>query len=294
MKIKISKQQRIFDVFNVLLMLALSIVMIYPIWHVVCAAMSESGKLMAHTGILLTPKGLNFEAYKAVFNNPMIVKGYINTIVVVVSGVLLNIVLTAIAAYCLSQKNVMWSKLVMKCIVITMYFSGGLIPTYLLVSRTLGLNNSFLALILPTAISTYNLIIMRTSFEQIPDSLIESARLDGAAHLQVLFKIVIPLSKSIIAVMTLYYAVAHWNSWFPASIYIKEREKFPLQLILREILIQNDTYSMAQDMSASDQYAIGENIKYAIIVVATIPILLIYPFLQKYFTKGVLIGAVKG
>ena len=282
MKIKISKQQRIFDVFNVLLMLALSIVMIYPIWHVVCAAMSESGKLMAHTGILLTPKGLNFEAYKAVFNNPMIVKGYINTIVVVVSGVLLNIVLTAIAAYCLSQKNVMWSKLVMKCIVITMYFSGGLIPTYLLVSRTLGLNNSFLAL------------IMRTSFEQIPDSLIESARLDGAAHLQVLFKIVIPLSKSIIAVMTLYYAVAHWNSWFPASIYIKEREKFPLQLILREILIQNDTYSMAQDMSASDQYAIGENIKYAIIVVATIPILLIYPFLQKYFTKGVLIGAVKG
>ncbi len=294
MKIKVSKAQRIFDICNILFMLILSVIMIYPIWYVLCASFSESSRLVAHEGLLIFPDGASIAAYQGVFRNPMILRGYANTLIVVISGVVLNVVITSIAAYCLSQPNVLWSKLIMKLIIITMYFSGGLIPTYLLISRTLHLNNSYLALILPTAISTYNFIIMRTSFSQLPISLIESAKLDGASHMKILFKIVIPLSKAIIAVMTLYYAVGHWNSWFPASIYIKEREKFPLQLILREILIQNDTYSMSQDMAASDQYAIGENIKYAIIVVATIPILCIYPFLQRYFTKGVMIGAVKG
>lgn len=294
MKIKVSTSQHIFNVCNIIFMLIVSVIMIYPLWYVLCASFSESSRLVAHEGFLLVPDGASTAAYQAVFKNPMIVKGYVNTLIVVISGVALNIVITSIAAYCLSQQNLLWSKLLMKIIILTMYFSGGLIPMYLLVSRTMHLNNSYLALILPTAISTYNLIIMRTSFLQLPVSLIESAKLDGATHMQILYKIVIPLSKSIIAVITLYYAVGHWNSWFPASIYIKDREKFPLQLILREILIQNDTYSMAQDMSASDQYAIGENIKYAIIVVATIPILCIYPFLQRYFTKGVMIGAVKG
>lgn len=294
MKIKVSRPQRIFNVCNVIFMLVVSVIMIYPIWYVLCASFSESSRLVAHEGLLLVPDGASAAAYKAVFKNPIIVKGYINTLIVVISGVALNMVITSITAYCLSRQNLLWSKLIMKFIIITMYFSGGLVPMYLLVSRTLHLNNSYLALILPTAISTYNLIIMRTSFSQLPVSLIESAKLDGATHVQILYKIVIPLSKSIIAVITLYYAVSHWNSWFPASIYIKEREKFPLQLILREILIQNDTYSMSQGMGASDQYAIGENIKYAIIIVATIPILCIYPFLQRYFTKGVMIGAVKG
>ena len=150
-----------------------------------------------------------------------------------------------------------------------------------------------MALIIPTAINTYNLIIMRTSFSSIPESLIESARLDGANNLQILWKIVIPVSKAIVAVMVLYYAVSHWNSWFNASIYLKDRSKFPLQLVLREILIQNNTSAMS-DALAADQYAIGESIKYAVIVVATVPILLVYPYLQKYFTKGVMIGAVKG
>lgn len=294
MNIKLSKSQQIFNICNVVFMLILTVIMIYPIWYVICASFSLSEQLIAHTGLLLTPQGFSLAAYIGVFNNAMIIKGYANTIFIVVIGTLVNIVMTSIAAYCLSQKNVFWSGLVMRLITITMFVSGGLIPMYLLITRTLHLNNSYLALILPTAITTYNLIIMRTSFTQVPDSLLESARLDGASHLQVLFKIVIPLSKSILAVMVLYYAVAHWNSWFPASIYIKERSKFPLQLILREILIQNDTYSMSQDATATDQYSIGESIKYAIIVVATIPILCVYPFLQRYFTKGVLIGAVKG
>lgn len=294
MKIKISVSQRIFDVFNVILMLLLSIIMLYPIWHVACASLSESDMLMAHVGVLLKPLGLSFNAYKGVFENPMIVKGYTNTLIVVLGGVFINIVLTSIGAYCLSRRNLYWGKLIMKLITITMFFSGGLIPSYLLVTRTLGMNNSLWALVLPSAINTYNLIIMRTSFSQIPESLIESARLDGASHVQVLVRVVLPLSMSIIAVMILYYSVAHWNSWFPASIYLKSRSKYPLQLILREILIQNDTLSMSKDAMAADQYSIGESIKYAIIIVATLPVLAVYPFLQRYFVKGVMIGAVKG
>lgn len=200
-----------------------------------------------------------------------------------------------VAAYALSRKNIFWSAYIMIFIIITMYFSGGLIPTYLLVSQTLHLGNTYAALILPTAINTYNLIIMRTSFSSIPTSIEESAKLDGAGHWTILFRIVFPLSMPIIAVMILYYAVGHWNSWFPASIYIRERSKFPLQLILREILINNDTASMTMGESgASDQLSISESVKYAVIVFATVPILCVYPFLQKYFVKGVMVGAVKG
>ena len=294
MKIKISKAQKIFNAFNIILMLILSVVMIYPMWHVLCASFSISDKFVSHLGPVFKPIGWSVAAYEGVFSNPMIVRSYINTIIIVVSGVIINIVLTSMLAYGLSQKNVFWSKTIMKVITITMFISGGLIPKYLLITRTLGMKNTYLALILPLAIDTYYLIIMRTSFSQVPESLVESARLDGASHMRVLFQIVLPLSKSIIAVMILYYAVGHWNSWFNASIYIKDRTKFPLQLILREILIQNDTSSMSQDAIFEDQYSIGETIKYATIVVATVPILCVYPFLQKYFTKGVLLGAVKG
>lgn len=295
MKIQISKAQRIFDTCNIILMLVLAVVMVYPIWYVICASFSISDRLLSHGGMLLIPDGFTFASYKAVFSHPQILKSYMNTIIIVVSGVVINIIMTSMMAYSLSQKNVFWSGIVMRLVTVSMFISGGLIPTYLLVSRTLHMNNSFLALILPGAISTYNLIIMRTSFQAIPDSLIESARLDGASHLRVLVRIVVPLSKAIIAVMVLYYAVGHWNSWFNASIYIQnDRDKYPLQLVLREILLQNDTSSMSQDSMLADQYSIGETIKYATIVVATIPILCVYPFLQKYFTKGVMIGAVKG
>jgi putative aldouronate transport system permease protein len=178
-------------------------------------------------------------------------------------------------------------------IVVTMYFNGGLIPFYLTV-KALHLDNSYLALIFPVAINTFNLIIMRTSFASIPDSLEESARIDGASHFNILFRIIIPLSKATIAVMILYYSVGHWNSWFNAMIFIRKRELFPLQLILREILIQNDTSNMSIGVDAMDRESVAESIKYAIIIVATLPILTIYPFLQKYFVKGVMIGAVKG
>ena len=172
-----------------------------------------------------------------------------------------------------------------------MFFSGGMIPFYFAV-KNLGLDGSLWALIFPSAINTFNLIIMRVSFASIPDSLEESARMDGAGHLTMLFRIVLPVSKATLAVICLYYAVSHWNAWFHAMLFLNDREKYPLQLILREILIQNDTSSMVTE--SAEQGYIGETIKYAVIVIATVPILCIYPFLQKYFAKGVMIGAVKG
>lgn len=294
MKIKVSLSQRIFDVFNVVFMLCLTVIMVYPIWYILCASFSDNNRLMAHMGVMMLPKGYSLNAYKSVASNPMILSGYKNTLFILLCGVFLNIIMTSIAAYCLSRKNVYWSGLIMKFITVTMFFSGGLIPTYLLVSKTLHMNDSLLALIVPSAINTYYFIIMRTSFAQMPESLIESARLDGAGHVQVMAKIVMPLSMPIIAVMILYYAVDHWNSWFFASIILSTRSKMPLQLVLREILIQNDTSSMMLGAGYADQYSIGETIKYAVIIVATVPILIIYPFLQRYFVKGVMIGAVKG
>lgn len=293
MKIRASVSHSIFSITNIVFLLLLSVVMVYPVWYVICASFSTSNGLMAHMGVLLMPVGLSFEAYSGVFKNPMVAKGYINTLIIVSGGVGINMILTCLGAYCLSRKNLYWGNTIMKLITVTMFFSGGLIPSYLLVTRTLGLNDSFWALMLPSAINTYYLIIMRTAFKQIPGSLIESAKLDGATHRQILTKVVLPLSTSIIAVLVLYYTVGHWNSWFPASIYLKSRSKFPLQLILREILIQNDTVSMSKSVIAADQYSVGETIKYAIIVVATVPILIVYPFLQRYFVKGIMIGAVK-
>lgn len=287
--------QRIFNVFNVMLMLLLVVIMFYPVWYVLVASFTNSDALISHRGILLWPKNFTVNAYKLMMKNPMIVRGYLNSIFLVVAGVALNIIFTSVAAYVLSRKNVFWNKFIMLMIIFTMYFSGGLIPKYLLISKTLHLSNTYWALLLPALINTYNLIIMRTSFAALPESLIESAKLDGAGHWRILVRIVVPLSMPVIAVMTLYYAVGIWNSWFEASIYIKERTLFPLQLILREILIDNDTTSMtAGSGDASDIMSIAESVKYAVIVFATVPILCVYPFLQKYFVKGIMIGSVKG
>lgn len=291
--LKESRAFKIFNLCNIVFMLAIAAVTLYPLLYVAFASFSDSHRLMAHEGLLLKPLGFNVGSYRMVFKNPMILRGYINTIIVVLLGVTVNIILSSVGAYFLSRKNVLWKNAVMIMIVVTMYFNGGLIPFYLTV-KALHLDNSYLALIFPVAINTFNLIIMRTSFASIPDSLEESARIDGASHFNILLRIIIPLSKATIAVMILYYSVGHWNSWFNAMIFIRKRELFPLQLILREILIQNDTSNMSIGVDAMDKETVAESIKYAIIIVATLPILTIYPFLQKYFVKGVMIGAVKG
>lgn len=216
-----------------------------------------------------------------------------NTIFIVVVGTAINVILTSLGAYFLSTKGPMFKKAISILIVVTMYFSGGIIPMYFNVMG-MGLGNSLFAVILPMAINTFNLIVMRSAFESISPVLKEAAYLDGAGDWYVLFKVVMPLSKATIAVMILYYGVDHWNEWFNASLYLDDRNLYPLQLILREILVQNDTSSMSQGVMMEDQFAISETIKYAVTVVATIPILCVYPFLQKYFEKGVMLGAVKG
>lgn len=300
---KESPGERVFDFFNVIFLVAVSIIAVYPLWHVLCTSLSNATEISMRNGMLIFPVargggfGVTLNAYKQMFTHPLIVPAYGNTIFIVVASTALNIVMTAICAYVLSREKYMMKKFFTVVVMFTMFFNGGMIPTYIVYTKVLGLNNSYLALILPGAISIYNMIIMRTNFESIPVTLNEAASLDGAGHMRMLFQIVLPLSKAIIAVMVLYYGVTHWNDWFQASIYLQDRKKFPLQLILKEILIQNDTNAMADSASAaaaSDMADIGETIKYATIVFATVPILCVYPFLQKYFTKGVMVGAVKG
>lgn len=292
MKIKQSIGSRIFDIVNVIFLGVVALVCLYPMLHVIFSAFSESNLLMKHEGILIKPLGFTLKSFEMVFKHPLIIKSYLNTFIAVGGSLVVNMLLTVFAAYALSRKNVKVSAMFMKFVIVTMYFSGGLVPLFLAV-KSYGLLNNYLALILPTAVNTFNLIIMRTSFMGIPDSMEESAKIDGANDFQVLFRIMIPLAMSSIAVIILYYTVQHWNAWFNAMIFLNERTMYPLQLVLREILIQNDTQSMTMEASV-DGESFAEAVKYAVIVVATLPILCLYPFLQKYFVKGVLVGAVKG
>ncbi len=284
--------EKLFDCSNMIIMMILMLATVYPFLHVVFASFSNSNLLMAHSGLLYGPLEFNVKAYEAVAKNPNILSGYMNTLTVVLFGTAINLVLTSLGAYALSRKNVMLGRPIMLAIVFTMFFHGGIIPMYLVVNNIMHLGNSLLALMLPVAISTWNLIIMRTSFEQVPEGLIESARIDGANEFVILIKIVVPVSLPVISVMILFYGVQHWNSWFNAMIFLRDRDLFPLQLILREIVIQNSLDDVTAGVD--DVGAIAESIKYAAIVVATLPILLIYPLLQKYFVKGVMIGAIKG
>lgn len=292
MKIKKSVGERVFTVLNCIFMLVFIFITVYPIWYVLVASFSDSNALIGNMSLLFKPVNFTLDAYKMMIKNPMILVGYKNTLIILVIAVTLNMFLTALGAYFMSRKNVMFKKPITLLIIFTMYFSGGLIPVYLNV-KSLGLLDTYAALILPVAINTFNLIIMRTAFASIPESLEESARLDGAGHFRLLFQIILPLSKATVAVILLYYAVEHWNSWFNAMIYLNDRNKFPLQLVLQEILIQNDTSSMTQMVSVGDSSSVGETVKYAVIIVSSLPIFCIYPFIQKYFEKGVMIGAVK-
>jgi len=285
--------ERAFNWANIAFMLALMFVMLYPLLHVIFASVSDSDRLMSHSGPLLRPYGFNLAAYDAVFANRIFASGYLNTLINVALTIVLNVGLTTLGAFALSRRDLLFGRPLMLLITFTMVFSGGLIPLYLLV-KGLGIANTRWALILPTAISAYNLIIMKTSFESIPESLFESARMDGANDFYVLGKIAIPVSLSVIAVMVLFYGVEQWNAWFPAFIYLKERELWPLQLVLREIVLANTLNDMLTSVEMSDKASIAESIKYATVVVATLPILFVYPFLQRFFVKGVMIGSIKG
>lgn len=290
---KITLSERIFKIVNAAILFLLVLIAIVPIWHVACSSVSSASELAKSGGLMVRPAGFSLSAYKRVLENQTIFSGYKNTLFIVIVGTTLNVIITGVAAFALSHRDAIWTKLVMKLIVFTMFFSGGMIPLYLTV-RSLSLLNTIWSMIIPVLINTFNLIIMKTSFEALPPSLEEAAKIDGANEFLVLFKVVMPLSMPTIATMILYYGVQHWNSWFQAMLFVRDRGLFPLQLILREILIENDNTNMMTDVISTEKEDVSESIKYASIMVATLPILCIYPFLQKYFVKGIMIGAVKG
>lgn len=293
-KIKSTNGYKIFTFFNTILMIILVLITVYPIYYCLVASFSDSAKLTLNAGkLLLVPlKPYNTEAYRRVFQHPLFLSGWRNTVIILIIGTLINMFMTIISGYPLAQKNMMLNRPISLFIIFTMYFSGGLIPNYLNV-RDFGMTNTLWSLIIPGAMSVYNLIIMRTAFASIPDSLIESAQLDGARHFTILYRVALPLVKPTLAVLVLYYAVGHWNSWFAASIYLQDTELFPLQLVMQRLL-DSANVDMLSGVDAADQANFVELIKYALIVVSTVPILLIYPFLQKYFVNGVMLGAVKG
>lgn len=291
-QIKESISSKAFDVLNVIILTVLSLACLYPVWYVVMASLSDSNLLMQNSGPLLLPAGFSWAAYVAVFKNPMILSGYINTIKILILSLICQLTMTSIGAYFFSRKQVMFKKPLMILVTVTMFISGGMIPFYQTL-QDLNLTDTHWGLIIPFMISTYNMIILRTSFESIPEALSEAARIDGAGHMKILFSIVLPLSKAMLAVMALYYGVGTWNGWFWGSTILSDRSMYPLQVVLREILMSNDTSSMTAGVSAGDVEAVGATIRYATIMVATIPILCVYPFLQRYFTNGVMVGAVK-
>jgi putative aldouronate transport system permease protein len=293
MKIKDSSGRKVFLAINAVLLGLIGFTCLVPMLHVLSCSISDPFTLARVRGFHLWPIApLSFEGYKAVFSYNSLLTGYANTLFYVGTSVVLNLMLTTVAAYVLSRKRFLPRNSVMLFIAFTMLFNGGLIPNYLLIVK-LGLIDNRLAVLLPSAFNAFNLVIMRTALAGIPDSLEESAMLDGANDMQILWHIIIPVSKATISVIALFVAVAVWNSWFTASIYLTDRTKWPLQLFLREILINNSQRSLDTGVKASAM-AQQTLVKYCIIIVATLPILSIYPFMQKYFVKGVMIGSIKG
>ena len=283
---------KVFTFFNTLFMLAIILVTAYPIWYVVVASFSDPGALYRHEGLLFLPlEPYTTQAYELVLKDQQILRGFGNTLFILVVGVCVNILFTTLGALFMSVKGPMLSSAFAFMVIFTMYFNGGLVPTYLNI-RDLGLLNSLWSLILPVAITTSNMIIMKSAFVSIPASLTESALLDGANYWQVLSKILIPLSKATIAVLVLYYGVGHWNSWFNASIYLRDVHKYPLQLVMQNIMAALQAGTGGVDLDSAAETA--QLMKYALIVVVSMPIMCVYPFVQKYFVKGVMIGAVKG
>ena len=299
MVIRETKRDRIFNFFNGLILTVVFLLCPYPLWFIIIASISNPDLINAGK-VWLIPQDVSLDGYKALFADDSVVRGYINTIIYTAGGTCVNLAVTLPAAYALSRKDFVGRNFFTKMFLFTMFFSGGLIPTFLTV-KGLGLYNNPLVMVILGATSMTNIIISRTFFQtNIPDELREAAEIDGCSNTRFFFSIVLPLSTAIIAVMALFFAVTHWNGYFTAMIYIREEEWKPLQIIMRDILMESefnaqmlqqggDTAGMLQQ-----ELRTAEQIKYALIVVSSIPVMMIYPFVQKHFVKGVTVGAVKG
>jgi len=281
------------DTLIYILLTSMIVVTIYPVLYILSTSISDS-VLVSQNKIVLLPRGINFGAYETVFMMKTIWNAFGVSVFVLFVGTAINVTLNICAAFPLSRQHFAFRKTFMMMIIITMFFSGGMIPTYLVVD-TLGLTDTIWALIIPTAISAFNVIIMRTFFETIPDSLEESVKIDGGTDFDVLINVFIPLSTPVIAVIALYYAVEQWNSFTAALIYIRKLALYPLQLVLRGLLLQNQSQAVASTAdNNSDLLGATRSVQYAIIIISILPMLIIYPFLQRYFVKGIMIGALKG
>lgn len=295
-KIKKSVEDHIIDIVVTVILAVFALICFYPMWYVVVASLSTTSHVVKNPGLLLWPDGFHLESYILALDHPLLMGALGNSIKILLISLPINIVMTLMCGYFMACSNMKLKKPVVTMLMITMYFTGGLIPGYLNI-RDLGLYNSHWALILPGALSVYNAIICKTAIEGIPSSLSESAYLDGANDVQVLFRIIMPLIKPTLAVLVLYYGVSHWNAWFAASIYLEKDELLPIQNILRSVLNTAKNTGAIDNVGVSgldNTDAFAEAVKYSAIVISTVPILCVYPFLQKHFAKGAMVGAVKG
>lgn len=293
-RVKKSGSDKVFDFFLYTISAALIIVMLYPMYFIVIASFSDP-KLVSAGEIMFLPRGINLKGYQKLAEYSQLWVGYKNTILYAVTGTVISLVVNIPAAYALSRKDLCGRKLFTFFYLIPMFFTGGLIPTYLIVQK-FGLLDNFWVMVLPFSVVTYYIIVARTFFSNsIPGDLWEAAQIDGCGNLGFFFKIVLPLSKAVLAVIALWTAVGQWNSYFNALIYLRSPELVPLQLVLRNILISNQTISaMATGAAAVEAKQMADLIKYAIIVISSAPIMCMYPFVQKYFNQGVMLGSVKG
>ena len=285
--IQVSASRRVFLILNTILLLLISFAMLYPVLYVIAASFSEETAILRGE-VFILPVQAHVKAYQKVFVYPLLWQSYGNTLFYTFLGTTINLVLTVFGAWALSQKKLVGRRFLTLMCTCTMFFGGGMIPTFLVV-KGLGMLNTVWAMVLPGAVSTYNMILMRTFFRQIPESLVEAAELDGCRDFGILFRIVLPLSLASLMTIGMFYAVAHWNSYFSAVLYLSKRELFPLQIILRQVVLLNEIV----ENSTSTENVMAEGIKYATIVVAMLPMLCIYPFVQRYCVKGVMIGSVK-
>lgn len=290
MKMKRTKSDIFLDIIIYALLSMLAAITIVPCMQVITISLSPT-EVISKLGLHLIPTKITFDGYMKVFKYDLIWKSYLNTIIRTVVGTSISVFLYIIGAYPLSKKYLPNKKFWTMIIIFTMYFSGGLIPSYILVSNILHLRNTIWALTLPGAMSAYTLIIVRNFFMAIPDEVEESAKMDGANDIYILFKIIVPLSKAVLATITLWTIVYHWNAWFDCMIYMSQEKKYVLQLVLRNILLDGQSEDI---VSTTATFVNTDTMKMATLIVAALPIICIYPFLQKYFVKGVMIGAVKG
>jgi len=289
-----SKSDRRFEMILMAVLGIIGLVVLYPLIYVLSSSFSDPKAVMAGR-VWLWPVEFSLEGYKAIFKTSKVLIGYRNSLFYMIFGTCINLVMTLLAAYPLSRSDLPGQGPVMLLFTFTMVFSGGMIPTYLVI-RNLHLLNSVWSMLIPGAINVYNMIIARTFMQSLPKELLEAAQMDGCSDFQYFIQMVLPLSKSVIAVITLYYAIAHWNAYFDAFMYLTDEKLYPLQIFLRDILVNNkvDAGLVIVDEAMAAKEGLSDLLKYSLIVVATIPVMIIYPFVQKHFVKGVMIGAVKG